>query len=88
MEHVPPPPAIAAARERLERRLPTDSGPGARPGLFGERGLWPALYPELLAAIRAHRSTILFVNSRGLCERLAQRLNELAGEELVLRAPR
>ena len=27
---------------------------------------------------------IVFVNSRGLCERLCQRLNELAGEELVL----
>ncbi len=49
-----------------------------------ERGLWSAIYPELLEAIRAHRSTILFVNSRGLCERIAQRLNELADEELVL----
>jgi len=48
-----------------------------------ERGIWPAIYPELLASIQEHRSTILFVNSRGLCERLAQKLNELAGEELV-----
>ena len=30
-----------------------------------------------------HRSTIVFTNSRRLAERLAQRLNELAGEELV-----
>ncbi len=45
--------------------------------------LWPALYPKLLEGIRAHRSAIVFVNSRGLCERLAQRLNELAEEELV-----
>ncbi len=49
-----------------------------------ERGIWPAIYPALLEEIRAHRSTIIFVNSRGLCERLSQRLNELAGEELVL----
>ncbi len=49
-----------------------------------ERGIWPALYPELLREVQAHRSTIFFVNSRGLCERLAQRLNELAGKELVL----
>lgn len=48
------------------------------------RGLWPAIYPELLEAIQEHRSTIVFVNSRGLCERLVQRLNELADEELVL----
>ncbi len=55
-----------------------------QPGATGERGMWPAIYPELLAAIRAHRSTILFVNNRGLCERLAQRLNDLAGEEIAL----
>jgi ATP-dependent Lhr-like helicase len=46
-------------------------------------GMWPAVYPKLLELIRAHRSTIVFTNSRLLCERLAQRLNELAGEELV-----
>ncbi|MDJ0893443.1 MAG: DEAD/DEAH box helicase, partial [Gammaproteobacteria bacterium] len=49
-----------------------------------ERGIWPAIYPRLLESIRENRSTIIFVNSRGLCERLSQRLNELAGEELVL----
>ncbi|MEA3273713.1 MAG: DEAD/DEAH box helicase [Pseudomonadota bacterium] len=48
-----------------------------------ERGIWPAIYPQLVERIRAHRSTIVFVNSRGLCERLTQRVNELAGEELV-----
>ncbi|MCA9751838.1 MAG: DEAD/DEAH box helicase, partial [Gemmatimonadetes bacterium] len=48
-----------------------------------ERGIWPTIYPRLLEEIRAGRSTIVFVNSRGLCERLAQRLNDLAGEELV-----
>mgnify|MGYP002622694927 CR=1 FL=1 len=48
-----------------------------------ERGIWPSIYPELLAEIRGHRSTIVFVNSRGLCERLAHKLNELAGEQLV-----
>jgi len=48
-----------------------------------ERGIWPSIYPELLDAIRANRSTIIFVNSRGLCERLAHKLNELAEEELV-----
>ncbi len=49
-----------------------------------ERGIWPTIYPQLLSAIRAHRASIVFVNSRGLCERLAQKLNELAEEELVL----
>ena len=48
-----------------------------------ERGIWPSIYPQLIDAIRANRSTIIFVNSRGLCERLTHKLNELADEELV-----
>ena len=47
------------------------------------RSIWPSIYPRILELIRAHRSTIVFINSRRLAERLAQRLNELAGEELV-----
>jgi ATP-dependent Lhr-like helicase len=43
-----------------------------------QRSIWPAIYPELLELIRAHRSTIVFVNSRRGAERLAVRLNELA----------
>ncbi len=42
--------------------------------------IWPAIYPKLLELIRAHRSTLIFVNSRRLAERLAARLNELAAE--------
>ncbi len=41
-------------------------------------GLWPSVYPRILEAVRNHRSTIVFVNSRSLCERLARRLNDLA----------
>jgi ATP-dependent Lhr-like helicase len=48
-----------------------------------ERGMWPLIVPRLLELIAAHQSSILFVNSRGLCERLTHRLNELAGKELV-----
>jgi ATP-dependent Lhr-like helicase len=45
--------------------------------------IWPSIYPRLLELIQAHRSTIIFVNSRRLAERLAQQVNELAGQELV-----
>jgi ATP-dependent Lhr-like helicase len=45
--------------------------------------IWPAIQAELLELIRAHTSTLIFVNSRRLAERLATRLNEIAGEELV-----
>ncbi len=44
------------------------------------RSIWPAIYPQLLELVREHRSTIVFVNNRRGAERLATRLNELAGE--------
>ncbi|MBA2700231.1 MAG: DEAD/DEAH box helicase, partial [Chloroflexi bacterium] len=56
-------------------------GPAISPDL--RTSIWPAIHPRILELIRSHRSTIVFTNSRRLSERLAQRLNELAGEELV-----
>ena len=47
------------------------------------RSIWPAVYPQLHRLLMQHRSTIFFVNSRGLAERLAGELNRLAGEEVV-----
>jgi len=46
--------------------------------------IWPAIHPRLVELVRLHRSTMIFVNSRRLAERLAASLNELAGEELAL----
>ncbi len=48
------------------------------------RSIWPSIHPRLLELIRAHRSTMIFVNSRRLAERLAGALNELAGTEVAL----
>jgi ATP-dependent Lhr-like helicase len=45
--------------------------------------IWSAIHPRLLELIRAHRSTLVFVNSRRVAERLAGAINELAGEALV-----
>jgi ATP-dependent Lhr-like helicase len=42
--------------------------------------IWNAIHPRLLEIIRERNSTILFVNSRQIAERLAGALNELAGE--------
>ncbi|HWE32492.1 MAG TPA: DEAD/DEAH box helicase [Solirubrobacteraceae bacterium] len=47
------------------------------------KSIWPAIYPELLSLIEAHRSTILFVNARRAAERIALRLNEMAGREVA-----
>ena len=46
-------------------------GPRRRP--HRAQSIWPAIHPRLLELIRAHRSTIVFVNSRRLAERLAGR---------------
>src|SRR6059058_1609703 len=48
-----------------------------------QQSIWPSIYPELLELVRAHRSTIVFVNNRRLAERLALRLNDLAEEEIA-----
>ncbi|MFM2106470.1 MAG: hypothetical protein RL338_1502 [Chloroflexota bacterium] len=70
---------------RLGEPLPPDEQPsGPVAGPEARVSIWPAIHPRILELIRAHRSTIVFVNSRRLAERLAARLNELAGEELVL----
>ncbi|HSD18750.1 MAG TPA: DEAD/DEAH box helicase, partial [Anaeromyxobacter sp.] len=45
--------------------------------------IWTAIHPRLLELVRAHRTTLVFVNSRRIAERLAAALNELAGELLV-----
>jgi ATP-dependent Lhr-like helicase len=47
------------------------------------RSIWPSIYPAILELVREHRSTIVFVNNRRLAERLALRINELAGDELA-----
>ncbi len=65
-----------------ERRSPahelSPEGVASEASLDPALGLWPAIEPQLVEQILAHRSTIVFVNSRGLCERLCARLNELA----------
>lgn len=45
--------------------------------------IWPAIYPRLVALIREHRSTMVFVNSRRLAERLAAAINDTAEEDLA-----
>jgi ATP-dependent Lhr-like helicase len=58
------------------------SGPAA--GGPRRRSIWPSIHPRLLELIKDHRSTMIFVNSRRLAERLAGALNELAGVEVAL----
>src|SRR5580692_1680577 len=45
--------------------------------------IWTAIHPRLVEIIRQRTSTIIFVNSRRIAERLAGAINELAGEQLA-----
>lgn len=75
-------PAGNVVIEEAENSL--GAAPRPTPSPEKTHSIWPAIHPELLELIRTHRSTIIFVNSRGLCERLTHSLNELAEETLVL----
>ena len=57
-----------------------DEDPAAR------RSIWPHVEEHVLDLIEAHKSTIVFANSRRLAERLCGRLNELATERAADRA--
>lgn len=54
---------------------------------LGSSSIWPHIEAAILDEVLAHKSTIVFVNSRGLCEKLTARLNELYAKRLGLGAP-
>ena len=70
----------ASARPALDLELVVPAAQMDQPGTAAKDGggMWPLIYPRLLDEILAHRSTIIFVNSRRLAERVAQQLTELA----------
>lgn len=65
---------------RLRAAVPGDDRPEQPPH---PSSIWASIYPRLLELVRAHTSTLLFVNSRRLAERLAGALNDLAGEPVA-----
>ena len=60
---------------------PLPSGPASQGPK--RKSIWSAIHPKLLELVRSHRSTLIFVNSRRLTERISAAINELAGEDLV-----
>jgi ATP-dependent Lhr-like helicase len=46
--------------------------------------IWPSVAPLVLRYMRSARTTIVFVNNRAQAEKMAARVNALAGEELAL----
>ena len=58
--------------------------PAQEQGGGGEKpSIWPSVEERITDLVQAHSSTIVFVNSRRLAERLCNRLNEIAYERLT-----
>ena len=53
---------------------------GSAAGAEPRASIWPAVEERIVDLVQAHRSTIVFANSRRLAERLTSRLNEIATE--------
>ncbi|HYH07772.1 MAG TPA: DEAD/DEAH box helicase [Thermoanaerobaculia bacterium] len=68
--------------EDMAKLAETEIASGPAAGGPKSPSIWPAIHPRLLELIRAHTSTLIFVNSRRLAERLAAAINELAGETI------
>src|ERR1700704_720625 len=52
-------------------------------GPVASNEMWDAIYDRLVALVEQHRSTLVFVNTRRLAERIAHQLGERMGDENV-----
>ncbi len=66
---------------KIGQPIEIPSGPASQGPV--RTSIWSAIHPRLLELVKAHQSTLIFVNNRRTAERLASALNELAGETLV-----
>jgi ATP-dependent Lhr-like helicase len=67
---------LGASASPVQVSLDDDGAPPRRPSI------WPHVENKILDLINQHRSTIVFVNSRRLGERLTAHLNDLQAERL------
>ncbi len=57
--------------------------PRSELGPVASNELWDEIYERIVELVNAHRSTLVFVNTRRMAERMAHHLGELLGEENV-----
>ncbi|CAN5865090.1 ATP-dependent helicase [soil metagenome] len=70
----------ASARPQIDLQIVVPAREMDHPGTENRDGggMWPLIHQRLLEMVLAHRTTIIFVNSRRLAERVSQQLTELA----------
>jgi len=75
----------AGSRKKLDLTVEALAAPRQdAPSEARPRSTWPDMHARVVELVREHRSTIVFVNSRRLAERLAAAINDAAGEEIAL----
>ncbi len=58
--------------------------PSSELGPVASNEMWDEIYERIVQLVNAHRSTLVFVNTRRLAERIAHQLGERLGEENVV----
>ncbi|HUK88083.1 MAG TPA: DEAD/DEAH box helicase [Terriglobales bacterium] len=77
-----PLPAIVDVGQRRQLDLAVEV-PRSELGPVASNEMWDEIYDRLVELVRQHRSTLIFVNTRRLAERVAHNLGERLGEEAV-----
>ena len=77
-----PDPVIVQIGHRRELDLAIEV-PGSELGPIASNGMWDEIYDRLATLATQHRSTLIFVNTRRLAERMAHHLGKRLGNDAV-----
>ncbi|MGA9354048.1 MAG: DEAD/DEAH box helicase, partial [Terriglobales bacterium] len=77
-----PEPVIVDVGHRRKMDLAVEV-PSSELGPVASNEMWDEIYGRIVELVNSHRSTLLFVNTRRLAERIAHQLGERLGEENV-----
>src|SRR5271169_2243515 len=77
-----PAPAVVNIGHRRQLDLAVEV-PASELGPIASNEMWGEIYDRIATLAQEHRSTLVFVNTRRLAERVALRLSERIGEDLV-----
>ncbi len=77
-----PDPVIAQVGHRRELDLAIEV-PGSELSAIASNEMWDEIYDRLAALATQHRSTLIFVNTRRLAERMTHHLGERLGQDAV-----